>query len=97
MALAPDAARTILWSVAGVMIAWTVTCRIFYRRLGQNYTTSVQLRLLFSGDPILGHLLQVFAFMLFVCILPEFGIGDLFLAWVVWVGLGHIVWGFKDE
>ena len=92
MAPDPATARAILWAVTGCMIGWTVVCRIFWRRLGQDWTTSVRLRLLFASDPILGHLLQTFAFMLFVAILPQWGLADLFLAWIVFIGLGHICW-----
>ncbi len=87
--MTPDTARLVLWAIALPMIAWTVLARI---RWGHRWTTSVLLRRLFKRDPILGHLLQVFAFVLFVFILPDWNAGDLFLAWVVCIGLGHICW-----
>lgn len=85
----PDTARLILWSVALTMIAWTVTARL---TLGQQWTTSVLLRRLFATDPILGNLLQVFAALLFVAIVPDWGLWDVLLAFIVFEGLGHICW-----
>lgn len=81
-------ARIALILIAFPMIFWTILARV---RWGHRWTTSVLLRRRFKRDPILGNLLHVLAFFL-VSVLLNAPLFDVFLVWMIFVGLGHITW-----
>lgn len=87
--MAPNTARLILWGLSLGLIGLTTVLTLSF---GREWSVSETLGRVFAGTPILMALFQLTAFWLFVYIVPDWGLADLFLAVIVWESMGHICW-----